>query len=72
VTEEVNLMIQFPLALLMSEQLTSEARSSLPHAPVVPDRATRPAPTRRTRIALANGLQRAAVAVAPAECSPAR
>jgi hypothetical protein len=72
VTEEVNLMIQFPLALLLSDELTSEAKSALPHAPVVPERSSRPAPTRRTRIALANGLQRAAFAVAPAEYSPAR
>jgi hypothetical protein len=38
----------------------------------VPDRAPRPAPTRRTRIAVASVLQRAADAVAPAEYSPAR
>jgi len=65
-------MIESPLAVLLSKELTSEARSALPHAPVVTDRARRPAPSRRTRIALANGLQRAAAAVAPAECSPAR
>jgi hypothetical protein len=39
---------------------------------VVADRAPRPASTRRTRIAVAGVLQRAADAVAPAECSPAR
>ena len=71
-TEEVNPMIESPLAVLLSKELTRGARSALPHAPVVPDRAPRPAPTRRTRIALANGLQRAAAVVAPAECSPAR
>lgn len=61
-----------PLAFVRTEELMREARSALPHAPVVPDRAPRPAPTRRTRIAVANVLQRAADAVAPAECSPAR
>ena len=64
-------MIESPLAVLLSQELTREAKSALPHAPVVPDRVARPAPTRRTRIALANGLQRAASAVAPAEYSPA-
>jgi len=61
-----------PLRFGWPEEFTREVRSALPDAPVVPDRAARPARTRRTRIALANGLQRAATAVAPAECSPAR
>jgi len=60
-----------PLVFSWSEEFTREVRSALPDAPVVPDRASRPAPTRRTRIALANGLQRAADTVAPAEYSPA-
>ena len=61
-----------PLAFIRPDQLMHEAHSALPHAPMVPDRAPRPAPTRRTRIAAASVLQRAADAVAPAECSPAR
>jgi hypothetical protein len=65
-------MFSTPLVFSWSEEFTREVRSALPDAPVVPDRATRPAPTRRTRIAAANVLQRAADAVAPAECSPAR
>jgi hypothetical protein len=64
-------MFDSPLAFLRPEALMQGARSALPNAPVVPD-APRPAPTRRTRIAVANVLQRAAQAVAPAECSPAR
>lgn len=64
-------MIGNPLVFFLPDELMREARSALPDAPVVPERAPRPAPTRRTRIALANGLQRAARAVAPAECSPA-
>ena len=65
-------MIDSPLALIRPEELMREARSALPQAPVVPDHAPRPAPTRRTRIAVANVLQRAADTVAPTECSPAR
>jgi len=65
-------MFDSPLAFVRPEELMRGARSALPHAPVVPDRAPRPAPTRRTRAAVANMLQRAADAVAPAECSPAR
>jgi hypothetical protein len=65
-------MFDSPLAFLRPDELMHEARSALPDAPVVPDRAPRPAPARRTRIAVANVLQRAADAVAPAECSPAR
>jgi hypothetical protein len=64
-------MITPPIVFTWPEDFTREARSALPDAPVVPDRAPRPPRTRRTRIALANGLQRAANAVAPAEYSPA-
>jgi len=60
-----------PLAFVGAEELMREARSALPNAPVVPDLAPRPAPTRRTRVAVASVLQRAANAVAPAEHSPA-
>ena len=64
-------MINFPLAQMLSEQATlREVNSARPHAPVVPAAAP-PARTRRSRIAVANVLQRAADAVAPAECSPA-
>ena len=62
-------MFTTPLVFSWSEEFTREVRSALPDAPVVPDQA--PAPTRRTRIAVANVLQRAADAVAPAEYSPA-
>ena len=65
-------MFSTPVVFSWSEEFTREVRSALPDAPVVADRAPRPAPTRRTRIAAANVLQRAADAVAPAECSPAR
>jgi hypothetical protein len=61
-----------PLAFLPTDELMRGARSALPHAPVVPDRAPRPVTTRRTRIAVANVLQRAASAIAPTEYSPAR
>ena len=61
-------------ALLSPSDLMREATSALPHAPVVvplapAGRAPRGA---RSRIALAGALQRAARAVAPAECSPVR
>ena len=67
-------MIEIPTALVLSTQaMLREAHSALPHAPVVPERSHRPArTTRRTRIAASNVLHRAANAVAPAECSPAR
>ena len=69
-------MFQSPTTFVWPEEFTREAHSALPNAPVVPHREPRrariQAPTRRTRIALANGLQRAATVVAPAECSPAR
>jgi hypothetical protein len=45
--------------------------SALPDAPVVPE-PVRVARARRTRITVAGLLQRAAAAVAPPECAPAR
>ena len=65
-------MFSTPVVFSWSEEFTRELRSALPDAPVVADPAPRPASTRRTRIAVASVLQRAADAVAPAECSPAR
>ncbi len=60
-------------ALLSRSDVMREATSALPHAPVVPatpaGRAHRRA---RSRIALAGALERAARAVAPAECSAVR
>jgi len=65
-------MTSLPLAFILSEGATSrEVTSALPHAPVVPHR-VRPARVRRTRSAIADLLQRAAVTVAPREWSPAR
>ena len=65
-------MTSLPLAIILSEGATSrEVTSAMPHAPVVPDRERR-ARTRRTRSAIADLLQRAAVTVAPQEWSPAR
>jgi hypothetical protein len=65
-------MTSLPLAIILSEGATSrEVTSARPHAPVVPDRVRR-VRTRRTRWALADLLQRAAVTVAPQEWSPAR
>jgi hypothetical protein len=65
-------MTNLPLAIILSEGATSrEVTSALPHAPVVPHRVRR-ARTRRTRSAIADLLQRAAVTVSPQECSPAR
>jgi hypothetical protein len=65
-------MTSLPLAIILSEGATSrEVTSAFPHAPVVPDRVRR-ARTRRTRSAIADMLQRAAVTVAPREWSPAR
>ena len=66
-------MLEIPTAFVLSDQvMTRHLGSALPNAPVVAERPVRPAPARRTRLALAGALQRAAVAVAPAECSPAR
>ena len=66
-------MLDASLAFVLSDQRTSrEISSARPHAPVVPERPTRTAATRRTRIAVAGVLQRAASVVAPAECSPVR
>ena len=65
-------MTSLPLAIILSEGATSrEVTSAQPHAPVVPGRVRR-ARTRRTRSAIADVLQRAAVTVAPQEWSPAR
>ena len=65
-------MTSVPLAIILSEGATSrEVTSALPHAPVVPHR-VRHARTRRTRWAIADLLERAAVTVAPGEWSPAR
>jgi hypothetical protein len=65
-------MTSLPLAIILSEGATSrEVSSALPHAPVVPHRVRRDR-TRRTRSAIADLLQHAAVTVAPREWSPAR
>ena len=65
-------MTNLPLAYILSEGATSRAvNSARPHATVVPHQ-PRVARTRRTRIAVAGLLERAAGAVAPAECAPAR
>jgi len=65
-------MTSLPLAIILSEGATSqEVTSAQPHAQVVPDRVRR-ARTRRTRSAIADLLQRAAVTVGPREWSPAR
>jgi hypothetical protein len=65
-------MTNLPLAYILSEGATSrEVNSARPHAPVVPD-APRTQRTYRTRSAVAGLLERAAAAVAPAECAPAR
>jgi hypothetical protein len=66
-------MTEIPTAFVLSRQATvRHLHSALPTAPVVAEPAPRPAPTRRTRVALAAALQRASVVVAPAECHPAR
>ena len=65
-------MTSIPLAIILSEGATSrEVTSAMPHAPVVPHRIRRER-TRRTRSAIADLLERAAVTVAPREWSPAR
>ena len=65
-------MTNLPLAYILSDGATSrEVNSARPHAPVVPD-APRTPRTYRTRFAVAGLLERAASAVAPAECAPAR
>jgi hypothetical protein len=62
-------MTSLPLAIILSEGATSRAvTSALPHAPVVPHHVRR----ERTRSAIADLLQRAAITVAPREWSPAR
>jgi hypothetical protein len=66
-------VLEIPTALVLSDQaMTRHLGSALPGAPVIASPPARPAPARRTRLALAGVLQRAAVAVAPPECSPAR
>jgi hypothetical protein len=63
-------MSHLPLAMILSEAATArQVTSARPDAPVVPEPAPR---TRRTRVALATLLERAAVTVAPSEWSPAR
>jgi D-alanyl-D-alanine dipeptidase len=63
-------MSNLPLAMILSEAATTrEVNSARPDAPVVPEPAPR---TRRTRVALATLLERAAFTVAPSEWSPAR
>ena len=62
-------MLNNPLGVL--DSATRELNSARPDAPVVPHR-ERVAPTRRSRSAIAGLLERAADAVAPSECSPAR
>jgi hypothetical protein len=63
-------MTNLPLAMILSQEIMlREANSALPDAPVVPEP---PARTRRTRVALADLLARAATTVAPSEWSPAR
>jgi hypothetical protein len=63
-------MTNLPLAMILAEGSTSlEVNSARPDAPVVPAPVAR---TRRTRVALADLLERVAATVAPSECSPAR
>ena len=57
-------MIPMPLNIASLVDL-----SAMPDAPVVPEPVAR---TRRSRIALAGLLQRAAATIAPSEWSPAR
>jgi hypothetical protein len=65
-------MTNLPLAYILSAGATPRTvNSARPHAPVVPHQPRVPR-TRRTRIAVAGLLERAAGAVAPAECAPAR
>ena len=65
-------MTNLPLAFILSEGTTSlEVNSARPHAPVVQDR-PHVARTRRSRLALAGALERAAAHVAPADYAPAR
>lgn len=68
-------MDNLPIAMIIAQDAVSrEVTSALPDAPVVPyvAPARRRPRTFRTRSALAGALQRAADAVAPAECSPVR
>ncbi|MGZ4594120.1 MAG: hypothetical protein ACXV3C_09635 [Actinomycetes bacterium] len=66
-------MNDLPFAIVLSQStIARDALSAQPHAPVVPHRERRGPLTRGTRHALASGLRRAAVAIEPAECVPAR
>ena len=65
-------MTNLPLAFILSEGATSlEVNSARPNAPVVPEQPRIPH-TRRSRLALAGALERAAALVAPADYAPAR
>ena len=57
-------MYTMPIALIIAKQLSAEARSALPNAPVVPHVDKVPM-LPRTRKAVANGLRGLADAVAP-------
>jgi hypothetical protein len=57
-------MDSLPVALILAQRATREARSALPDAPVVPD-VDRVAVAPRTRKALAGGLRHLADFVAP-------
>jgi hypothetical protein len=63
-------MTNLPLAMILSQGTTAlEVNSARPGAPVVPEPVAR---TRRTRVALADLLERATATIAPSEWSPAR
>ncbi len=63
-------MTNLPLAMILSQGTTAfEVNSARPDAPVVPAPLAR---TRRTRVALADLLERVAATIAPSEWSPAR
>lgn len=65
-------MFNLPLAYILSEGAASlEVNSARPNAPVVLDQ-PRVAPARRSRLALAGALERAAAHVAPGDYAPAR
>ncbi len=57
-------MYTMPIALIVAKQLSAEARSALPNAPVVPHVDKVPM-LARTRKAVASGLRGLADAVAP-------
>jgi hypothetical protein len=65
-------MTNLPLAFILSDGVTTaEVNSARPDAPVLAEKVSTRR-TRRTRMALAGLLERAAATVAPPECSPAR